>query len=200
MLSFLRLAHSYGGEASFKYRDKVEKWKDTGRKLALYRTKGINKLARGNSSKWKIREMGKTEQGGLKSHISFRIWKKIQYSSANICQIDWQNSILLEKLVPLGCVYTHGLLGGRGPRSSPLTAHQRAESQSCLHFQRKPIKPSPLLSTLPKNPTKTNSTWGASQIHSDPSWGVKGPYQWPVLWISQFPCAWWEQSVQSHLR
>lgn len=133
MFLFLSLAHVHCGEASFKYRNKMEeKWKEAVRKLAIFRTKGMKKMARSNLNKLKMRKIGKTEQGGLKSHISFRIWKQEQYSSANTCQIDWQNSILLAQLVPLGCVYIHCLLWGRAEvlgkasRSSPLACTSKS--------------------------------------------------------------------------
>lgn len=69
------------------------------------------KMTRGNSSTLKVREMEKREQGGLKSHISFRMWKKkTNIPLQNICQIDLKNSILLAQLVLLGCAYVHFLL------------------------------------------------------------------------------------------
>lgn len=157
-------------------------------------------MTRGNSSILKVREMERREQGGLKSHIFFRIWKKKKFLQQNSCQTDLQNSILLARLVLLVCV--HFLLWGRAEtvgrahRSSPCVAYQRAESQSCLYFQRKAIKSSkhtPFIKVWLKCKPNRVHTFLKSKVC----------YQWPVFWISQFPCPCCKHSVQgtqSHQR
>lgn len=52
---------------------------------AICRTKEVAKMTRGNSSMLKVREMERREQGGLESHISFRM---LQEKTIFLCKIS----------------------------------------------------------------------------------------------------------------
>lgn len=153
-------------------------------------------MTRGYLSTLKVREMERREQGGLKSHISFGMWKKKTVFLSKIsvkqtykiafCLHNW----FFQVVPTYYLLWGRAEIMGRAHRSSPRVVHQTAVSQICLYFQRKAIKPS-------KHTPFINSDSGASQIESTPFWRVRAvTNDQSVLQISQFPCPWCKHSVQ----
>lgn len=84
MFLFLRLAHSHcGGKASFKYRDKAEKWKEAVRKLTICRTKGIKITGKGKFKQTKY--MGNRKDKAGRSEVTHFL-QNLEEKSVFLCK------------------------------------------------------------------------------------------------------------------